>query len=184
MVGVLSALASSRCAWHARHVQRQHPTQRGLFTRSHQTAVGDFLRTRPRMYAIQREAASICGLVRRNGGARREAPANRRGHERARAFLQREERLRSLRSIARSARCVTRSAPFFVVARRGKRLSPLQERTYTFVPYAMHTLQSVWGEGNERVRSFPAPGVWGSSPAHDSRRSQPGRKAVSPRGQY
>jgi gamma-glutamylcyclotransferase (GGCT)/AIG2-like uncharacterized protein YtfP len=31
-------------------------------------------------------------------------------------------------------------------------VSLLQERTYTFVPAAMHTLQPMWGEGNERAR--------------------------------
>jgi hypothetical protein len=28
----------------------------------------------------------------------------------------------------------------------------LQELTYTFVPAAMHTLQRVWSERNERIR--------------------------------
>jgi hypothetical protein len=56
----------------------------------------------------------------------------------------------------------------FVVVRQGRTpLSPLQERMYTFVPTAMHTLQRERSERSERIRSFQR-WVEGASPLSPS----------------
>jgi endonuclease len=47
-----------------------------------------------------------------------------------------------------------RSAYFAVFVKARPPLLPLQERTYTFVAYALHALQRVYREWKERARSF------------------------------
>jgi hypothetical protein len=100
--------------------------------------------------------------------------------------------VRSCRGKNASARSVRLLAPLAALRARHRSSSSLAEesashlcrnaRTRSFLTRCTRCKVCGAKGTNVYVRSC-ARGV-GSSPAHDSRRSQPGRKAVSPRGQY